>query len=642
MKPALFESGTYFTGCNYWASHAGTNMWHDWREDIVDSDLERLAKANIRIMRMFPLWNDFQPLRAHYFAGGSFREYRHGEDPLPATEAGRAGVDEVMADRFEVFCDLAKKHGITLIVGLITGWMSGRMHAPEAFLGKNLLTDAEVVRWQVKFVRYMVRRFKNHPAIAAWDLGNECNCMQFGLTRGQAYLWQETITGAIMREDSTRPVISGMHGMRPEGAWTPADQGEILDILCTHPYPLFTAHCDTDPLNQMKTVLHATAETQMMASLSGKPAFVEEIGSLGPMIASEEIAGDYVRASAFSAWAHDLKGFVWWCANEQSHLTHTPYDWNAVERELGLFRADGTKKPVLKELTALTDFVDSFEYGKLPPRIIDAVCVLTRNQDTWQAAYGSFILAKQAGLDLTFAYIEDPLPDAKAYLLPALTGDSPYYRHHMEAILEKVSAGATLYLSLNDALLSPFAELTGVRVLTRSRRTAPDTVKLGRDSFRLGGPFKLVTETVGADVIAADENGLPVFTSRDYGKGRIYLLTSAIEKEAASSPGVVSGKGAIPYYRFYEQLGIRNDAKAAISSSPYVGLTEHPVSDTEHLVTAINYVPEKTIVNIALEDGWEFDRLISYRGGKSRPGEDGGFDLALPANTGVVAVIKKK
>ena len=35
----LFESGKFFTGCNYWASHAGTNMWHDWQPDVVESDL---------------------------------------------------------------------------------------------------------------------------------------------------------------------------------------------------------------------------------------------------------------------------------------------------------------------------------------------------------------------------------------------------------------------------------------------------------------------------------------------------------------------------------------------------------------------------------------------------------------------------
>ena len=114
MKPndTIFTSGKYFTGCNYWASHAGTNMWVDWRPDVVDEDMARLAAHNVRVMRMFPNWRDFQPLRIHYGGGSHEREIRLREDPLPFTDAGRAGVDIVMADRFAQFCDLAEKHGI--------------------------------------------------------------------------------------------------------------------------------------------------------------------------------------------------------------------------------------------------------------------------------------------------------------------------------------------------------------------------------------------------------------------------------------------------------------------------------------------------------------------------------------------------
>ena len=61
----LFDLGKFFTGCNYWASHAGTNMWHDWRPDIVEQDFKALSEANIKVLRIFPLWSDFQPLRMH-------------------------------------------------------------------------------------------------------------------------------------------------------------------------------------------------------------------------------------------------------------------------------------------------------------------------------------------------------------------------------------------------------------------------------------------------------------------------------------------------------------------------------------------------------------------------------------------------
>ena len=633
----LFESGKFFTGCNYWASHAGTNMWHDWQPDVVESDLKRLSEANIKVMRMFPLWSDFQPLRMHRAGGGSELELRLGEAPLPHTEEGRAGVDPVMADRFETFLDLSEKYGIKLIVGLVTGWMSGRMYMPEAFAGKGLLTDPMVIGWQTKFVRYMVRRFKDHPAIAAWDLGNECNCMQ-GVGRDAANLWASHIAGAIKLEDTTHPVVSGMHSLLPNGSWTPEDQREFLDILCTHPYPIFTPHCDTDPINEMKTILHSTAETVMYESLGGIPAFIEEAGTLGPMIAKEEIAGDYVRAAMFSAWAHDLKGFVWWCANEQSELRHTPYDWNSVERELGLFRIDGSKKPVLEEMTKFTNFVDGFEFGKLPPRLTDAVCILSEGQDVWAAAYGSFILAKQAGLDITFAWHLDEIPEAPAYLIPSASGDRVVRLHVMLELIERVKKGAKLYISVNNALLSPFESITGVRVATRSRRVKEDIVKLDGSEFHFWTEFKLKLENAGAEVIASDADGRPAFTRFGLGEGEVYFCAFPIETDASCKNGVISGENAIPYYRFYEHLGIRNPEKTARSSSPYIGITEHP-TENGRLILALNHTPEERSAKITLSRG-KFERFINVSGGECKPCADG-FEVILPKNSGIVAVVKE-
>ena len=59
-----------------------------------------------------------------------------------------------------------------LIVGLVTGWMSGRWFVPPAIEGRNVLTDPMAIMWQVRMVRHLVRTFKDAPALLAWDLGN--------------------------------------------------------------------------------------------------------------------------------------------------------------------------------------------------------------------------------------------------------------------------------------------------------------------------------------------------------------------------------------------------------------------------------------------------------------------------------------
>ena len=41
----LFESGKFFVGCNYWASHAGIYMWRNWNAEQVEQDLATLEKG---------------------------------------------------------------------------------------------------------------------------------------------------------------------------------------------------------------------------------------------------------------------------------------------------------------------------------------------------------------------------------------------------------------------------------------------------------------------------------------------------------------------------------------------------------------------------------------------------------------------
>jgi len=92
------EPGSFVVGCNYWASHAGLNMWREWKPEIVEADLNQLSEGNIRVIRVFPMW-------------------------------------------------------------------------------------------QIKFVRTFVQEMQDHPAIMAWDLGNECNVMEELDNSGAAYLW---------------------------------------------------------------------------------------------------------------------------------------------------------------------------------------------------------------------------------------------------------------------------------------------------------------------------------------------------------------------------------------------------------------------------------------------------------------------
>ena len=524
---------------------------------------------------------------------------------------GQAGVSEVMLERFAAFADLAQQHGLKLIVGLVTGWMSGRLFVPPALEGLNVHSDPLAIQWQVRLVRTLVRRFKAHPAVLAWDLGNECNVMAETPSRQAAWTWTAAITHAIRVEDNSRPVVSGMHSLLPDrdAKWTMQDQAELSDLLTTHPYPYFTPHCDQDPANTIRTILHSTAESRFYADIGGKPCLVEETGTLGPILASEKVAADFARTALFSIWAHDCHGLLWWCAFDQLQLEQAPYDWNACERELGLLRRDGTPKPVLAELGKFGAFLQGLPIQALPPRRVEAVCMLTEGQDSWGVAYAAFILAKQAGFDLEFQYSDQPLKPASLYLMPSVRGMSGITRRRWLELLEQVQQGATLYLSHHDCLLSPFNEIFGIEVQTRQRSSELTQMRLdGLDEpfgLRVRSEIRLEIKPTRAEVLGRAADGNPAFTCADYGKGKAYFFSLPLEWELTNAPGAFHMPQAQPFWKIYRQIATPCIQRRILSKDhPFLGVTEHRLESGQVLAVLINYSPQALIARCAVQAGW--------------------------------------
>lgn len=75
---------------------------------------------------------------------------------------------------------------------------------------------------------------------------------------------------------------------------------------------------------------------------------------------------------------------------------------------------------------------------------------------------------------------DGPIPEAPAYLLPSVIGDTPMNRSVYLKLIDRVKQGAKLYLSLDGALLSPFSAFSGLRVLTRAHGAADGGGELPR------------------------------------------------------------------------------------------------------------------------------------------------------------------
>lgn len=594
----IFAKNNFFTGCNYWASHAGIYMWRNWSAADVEQDLKLIAEYGMNVLRVFPLWPDFQPLTRFYGACGTKQEFGQNGGPLQNPVC----MEPEMMKRFRFLCDTAEKNGIKLVVGLLTGWMSGRLFVPPALETKNVLKDPEAIQWEVRFVRYFVKEMKDHPAIAGWDLGNECNCMGHLDSAAEAWNWMNIIASAIRLEDRTRPIVSGMHSISTnfKDTWNLQDQGELMDVLTTHPYPLFTPECNHEPFNTMRNALHSSAESMLYADVAGKPCFPEEAGSLGPTVCSYERAARNVRMALFSCWANDLHGYLWWCGFDQSHLDFPPYDWTAIERELGLFRVDRSAKPAAVVMRDFAAFRKSLPFD-LPARRVDAVCIAPEKEKGWVRCFGAFLLSRQAGFDIRFAGAEQPLPESDFYILPSVGGSSEISRKAWLALLDKVSAGASLLITSDGrGCLSTFREVTGVEIDARFQENCSFEFALKshpEQMIRAVSAYRCMMTAQTAEVLAADSTGNPMMTVGKYGKGQIFYINLAVERMAvAELPGCFHGEELNPVYLLYreamERAGIR---RVVTKLLPGVGITEHPLDAHRTVCVAVNYEPEEAV-----------------------------------------------
>lgn len=574
----LLDGDGFFVGCNYWASHAGVYMWRDWRPDQVEKDLDLLAAYGMTVVRVFPLWPDFQPITADFAGRQAFRGYSQAGGPLK----NYAAVDDEMIGRFRFLCDAAEKRGIRLVVGLITGWMSGRSFVPSALERMKVLSDPEAIIWEVRFVRYFVNSLKDHKAIVAWDLGNECNCLN-GDGESSLWTWMHQIASEIRLCDSSRSVVSGMHSCttKVDGYTNLRHQGELVDILTTHPYPLWTPNCNTEPFDTIRNGCHAACETTLYADLSGKASFVEEAGSMGPQIVSEERAAATMRMQLFSAWACGQPGYLWWCGFDQNKLEQAPYDWTAIERELGLFKADGTPKPTALVLKSFKEFQDSLPFKKLSPRRVDAVVIASESVNCWKQMQGSWLLSRMAGFDIRYAFAEGELPDADFYILPSTDEKyNAYSRRAFWRVMDRARAGATVLVTLgNGAVLSDLEEVAGVR--TEAHYEAPRTIRMKcpKGEFDISETYARDITTVDCEILARDAEDRPMLTVHTYGKGKVLFFNGALETNAPITGWPVYGVAA-------EQAGVRRRVRVM---NPRVGLTEHLDSDGTLWVVAVNY-----------------------------------------------------
>lgn len=620
----------FMLGANYWGSKWATDMWCKYDKESIRDDLKTLAEYGVKNLRVFPNWRDFQPVDKAYAWRGKFGEYVNANTGEPVYDDG---VDMQMIENFRDFCHVAEANGIELSVSIVTGWMSGKLFTPPVLNGKNLINDPEALMWMRRYIKKFVAELKNEKAIVAWGLGNECNCLSHANNMFEAYQWTATVVDAIHSEDQTRPIDSGMHGLasgisdNDEGnTWFIEHQGELTDMLCTHPYPSPTVGGDVEPYTRMRTTCLPTAQTLYYAGVSKKPAYIQESGTFSQTIGSDQMSSDFMRIQILSSIAHNFKGYQWWCAWNQNHLEFPPYTWAMIERELGMFEDDHSPKPGAYVMKAMSELVDKLP-DPFPKRAVDGVCLLSRAQNRQHVAISSVLFAKQAGLDIDVTYTDNgDFPDSKLYFMPCISGWQIIYKKTWNTLLEKVKNGATLCLTFDGGQITKLPEVVGAESMGFMNNVS-HTVEIDGDKIPYTCKEVLLNPTT-AEVLLRNEEGNPVFTKNKYGEGTIYFINIPMERLAFEGTDLYN---KLSYYKFYKEVAkdiIEN--KIINVTNKEIGVTINPISDSECYAVLLNYHDQEIKPQIKLDDKWEISEVVY------------GDINAIPMCNATIVKVKKK
>ncbi len=606
MEKFLFDNyDNFIVGANYFASHAGTDMWVKWDASSVEADFKVMSEHGVEVLRVFPIWRDFQPICSHYVSvvRNPPKEIMFGEEPLPDTPEGKAGVSTEMFGHFDEFIALAQKYDIKLIIGLLTGFMSERRLVPPALNDRNIYTDPIALKWTVKYVKYFVERYKDSTCIAGWDFGNEVCWLDDAGAPERAYAWASLIANTIKSIDRVHPIVSGLDWTYSEsGNWRTDDVADTVDIMTVHPYSCF-GFAQGDPINTIRNEHYAAAVAKWTKGVSQKPTFVEETGSIGYSVLNERTEAEFLNTMLFDVWAHNCDGLQWWCAFDQGELSQNPYRWNGRGSDYGLFAYDRRVKPVAKVAKRFYDTIRSMPFEKLPEHLKDGICILPHgvggNERELVAQMDCF--AVQAGLSLDYRFADQPIEDAPLYIVPCIANAHYIYKNRFLDLLEKVKNGADLYISMENCYLRWFPEVTGLNVAQRRAYTGNGEITLLGEKVQTYANYEYICDSIDGEVIAANENGNPVFVCHKYGNGRVYSLLAPFENRTMRSAGICDTNEYLIYR--YLRKNVKTQ-KIADRDNKYVSVTEHIIDNSTRVAVAVNLQPYPCDAGLILADGW--------------------------------------
>jgi endo-1,4-beta-mannosidase len=346
----------FLLGINYWPRSSAMYAWERFDLAEIREDMARIKSLGLDVVRFFLLWERFQP--------------------HPDT------VDERALQRFESVMETIHGAGLQAMPTLFCGHMSGVNWLPAWTLDPNtphgrfrtvsdgkispygigdFYADPHLLRAQTLFAHRIAERVRDHPALYAWDLGNEFSNLREPATPQDAAAWSVRLTETLI-EHSNVGATGGLHGedLERDRHIRPSSIAKPWSFATMHGYPVYSAFARdrTDP-NVVPFLM------QVAQSCSGKRVLFSELGN--PQCApGSDRAGDfacldehemakYAYAAIDRLHKRGALGAFWWCwADYAPSLGDVPpCDEAAHEMRFGIVRADGSLKPVAATLARI-------------------------------------------------------------------------------------------------------------------------------------------------------------------------------------------------------------------------------------------------------------------------------------------------
>ncbi|KAE8353291.1 putative mannan endo-1,4-beta-mannosidase F [Aspergillus coremiiformis] len=190
----------YYPGTNaYWLPFQMNNA-------DVDAVFDHLEQSGLKILRVWG-FNDVNAVPA---AGTVYFQLHDKEKGTSTINVGKDGLQ-----RLDYVVSAAEKHGIKLIIPLVNNWKDyGGIDAyVNAYGGSHTewYTNPKMQGLYQAYVKAVVTRYRDSPAIFAWELGNEPRCT--GCNTDVIHGWATKSSAFIKSIDPNHMVAMGDEGM---------------------------------------------------------------------------------------------------------------------------------------------------------------------------------------------------------------------------------------------------------------------------------------------------------------------------------------------------------------------------------------------------------------------------------------------